>query len=503
MIRSRNVCGTIKPSRVNTGGQCTAPAPPSPRALQTWRVCFHEAAHAVVAKRLGLRVGLVSAFAEGGECAVKADHVPLEDRDRRLAATAFAGPIAEALFCRCWPAQLASFAHDVHTASEYAPADQAARIAFFDRAGQTAEAIIRSPNGWREIQHLATLLFREGAARPVHAFSWDDWRRIPGGKWQSPGGRVLSDAEYQKQRSDNPTNDERKEPAFPADHELAGGPSRELKPGGQVRAVTVGDREYIVKQSPSVRESGPVEEIVAGLARSAGVRVPAARMTTVGGRPALVQEHAAGQDLGKLHKRSPEAARALVAKIPRAEIDRHVLFEYLVGNTDVHLGNYLVTPEGRLTAIDKELVLGRGNLKGQKFEPPALLSLTRPDGAGMLHTFDPATVATMAAAGERMAQALAARGMKREARQVADRVVVLKKLAGGTNTTAGELHRLGAKGVAPPDLGLLGRGLWHLTRNFNEGDAEAAVGPDRGAVASLPVRRVPLPVRRFRGRRVG
>jgi len=39
------------------------------------------------------------------------------------------------------------------------------------------------------------------------AFGWDDWRQIEGGKWRSPGGRVLSDAEYQARKSATPDDD--------------------------------------------------------------------------------------------------------------------------------------------------------------------------------------------------------------------------------------------------------------------------------------------------------
>jgi len=35
----------------------------------------------------------------------------------------------------------------------------------------------------------------------LETFAWDDWRQIEGGRWRSPGGRVLSDATYQRMRS--------------------------------------------------------------------------------------------------------------------------------------------------------------------------------------------------------------------------------------------------------------------------------------------------------------
>lgn len=44
--------------------------------------------------------------------------------------------------------------------------------------------------------------FGEGAGNLLNlafeSFSWDDWQRVEGGKWKSPGGRVLSDEVYQK-----------------------------------------------------------------------------------------------------------------------------------------------------------------------------------------------------------------------------------------------------------------------------------------------------------------
>lgn len=36
--------------------------------------------------------------------------------------------------------------------------------------------------------------------RPFEAFGWDDWKQDAGGKWRSPGGRVLSDPVYQRMR---------------------------------------------------------------------------------------------------------------------------------------------------------------------------------------------------------------------------------------------------------------------------------------------------------------
>ena len=252
--------------------------------------------------------------------------------------------------------------------------------------------------------------------------------------------------------------------SFPTDAELAGAPAKDLKPGGQVRAVAVGDRRFVVKQAGNTATSGPAESLASDLARVAGVNMPRAAMTTVGGRPALVQEFAEGRTLDSLKKESPEAARGALAKVPKAQIDRSVLFDYLMGNSDVHDGNYMVSEAGDLTPIDKEMVLGRGNLTGQRFEPPHLLSLTRPDGAGMLHAFDPTTVAAMAEAGNTMSAELERRGMKREARQVRDRAVVLTKLAAQPQPTAGALYHLGSQGVTPPGLGPLKKVLWHLTK---------------------------------------
>lgn len=36
--------------------------------------------------------------------------------------------------------------------------------------------------------------------QPVSLFGWDDWTQVEGGKWRSPGGRVLSDPVYQRMK---------------------------------------------------------------------------------------------------------------------------------------------------------------------------------------------------------------------------------------------------------------------------------------------------------------
>lgn len=251
--------------------------------------------------------------------------------------------------------------------------------------------------------------------------------------------------------------------AFPSGADLASAPSKDLKPGGQVKAVTVGGSRYVVKQADNTAQTGPIEALAADLARVAGVNMPPATMTTVSGRPALVQAFAEGRTLESLKKESPEAARAALAKVPKERIDKNVLFDYLAGNTDVHDGNYMVSDKGELTAIDKEMILGRGNLKGQRFEPPHLLHTLDPKNA-MGHQFDPKTVAQMADAGDKMAAHLDAKGMKAEARQVRDRTAVLRKLAENPKPTAGSLQQLGSQGVTPPNLGILGKIKWHLTK---------------------------------------
>lgn len=251
---------------------------------------------------------------------------------------------------------------------------------------------------------------------------------------------------------------------FPSGEELATAPGEHLKAGGAVRTAEVGGKKYVVKQTSNTADSGKIEALSSDLARVAGVNMPPAQMTTINGRPALVQGFADGRTIESLKKESPAAARAALAKVPKEQVDRNVMFDYLMGHTDVHDGNYLVSDDGRLTAIDKEMVLGRGNLTGQKFEPPHLLALAHPDGHGMLYRFDLKTVGAMADAGGKMATELERRGMKKEARQVSDRAVVLRKLAARPNVTAGDLHKLGVEGVTPPNLGLLGKLKWHFSR---------------------------------------
>jgi hypothetical protein len=250
--------------------------------------------------------------------------------------------------------------------------------------------------------------------------------------------------------------------ALPDGDVLAGAPSKNLKASGDVRAVEHNGQKYVVKQAYNTGESGPVEELAAALAQTAGARAPKAKMTTLGGKPALVQEMADGRPLADIADESPESARAALAKVPRTELDRHVLFDYLLGNSDGHNGNFLVG-DGTMTSIDKEMILDRG-VQGQKFQPPHFVSLASADGGYSGYKFDPKSLPEMAAAGERMAKDLEQRGMKKAARQVRDRAVVLSKLAEQPGATVADLYKLAAKGVTPPNLGFFGKIGWALSK---------------------------------------
>jgi hypothetical protein len=63
------------------------------------------------------------------------------------------------------------------------------------------------------------------------SFSWDEWQQIEGGKWKSPGGRVLSDQEYQQRKNSGEADD---------------GPDRDTlqkTQGSLVRRADLGDLE--------------------------------------------------------------------------------------------------------------------------------------------------------------------------------------------------------------------------------------------------------------------
>lgn len=276
--------------------------------------------------------------------------------------------------------------------------------------------------------------------------AWDESKhKRDHGKFSSTGGSGAGDD------SEPPAK-------FPSAGELASAPGKDLKAGGLVRRVSVGGRDYVVKRS-----ANKMEAVASDLAKIAGVRVPKSQLIEDGaGGRVLVQELAEGRALDKFDHHTE--TRAALSKVEPKEIDKHVLFDYLLGNTDVHRGNYIVTDDGQLSAIDKEMILGRGNLKGQRFEPPALLDLAGREKEGMLREFDAGTIKAMAAAGHKMAEHLEANNMRAEARQVRDRAHVLDKLAEQPKPTANALYKLGADGVTPPHLGLLGRVKWHLTK---------------------------------------
>lgn len=275
--------------------------------------------------------------------------------------------------------------------------------------------------------------------------------------WISEGGQF---------RKEKPTSEEApadRPDRFPHASELESGTVENLKESGIVRKVTTPSGEYVVKDANDSAAS-KFEVLASVLARHGAVNLPAAKLDTVSGKPSIVQEFVQGDTVRKLGKSDPEELKRRFKEVPRADVDRAVLFDYLLGNTDVHNGNYMLTPGNRLYSIDKEMILGRGNLRSQRYEPHAFLSNLTPDGSSLTYQFDRESVKGMAEAGRRMAAELLSAGLRPEAKQLADRVVVLEEMARRGSFDTGTLYRLGAKGVAPPDLGLFGKIAWHLTK---------------------------------------
>jgi hypothetical protein len=154
--------------------------------------------------------------------------------------------------------------------------------------------------------------------------------------------------------------------------------------------------------------------------------------------------------------------RAALAKVPRQEIDRHTLFDYLIGASDSNNGNFMIKGDGGLVAIDKEQSLNHGKIGNKaEFRVPFMLSdLVEKGASPSAYQFDSAAVSHMADAGQKMAAHLDATGRSKDAEGVRRRAEVLHQLAhGSAPVTAGSIDEAGrAKDKsAPPPAGL---GRW-------------------------------------------
>lgn len=239
---------------------------------------------------------------------------------------------------------------------------------------------------------------------------------------------------------------------FATPQEIEGGKSKEIKPGVSKVTTASGDA-YAVKQRGTADKGGDAEKQVSDMARVAGVNVPRTEKQTVNGKPAVVTEWAEGKDMSKM---TGEERKKFLATVPKEQIDKHVMFDYLLGHGDTHNGNFIAGADGSLVAIDKELWgHNGGHGKGTKFDIPQFLADATPKGHDTLHTFDRKHVDDMIAAGEKMATTPGIN--PKDAAGIRNRLAVLTEFAKRPDEelTAGELWSAGQRGV-PGGSGFLG-----------------------------------------------
>lgn len=232
----------------------------------------------------------------------------------------------------------------------------------------------------------------------------------------------------------------------PSGADIAKGTVVRIKPG--VDKVTVGGKDYAVKQRPMSTDQASAERKVSELASIAGVQVPKTTTTTMpNGKTAIVTDWAAGTPLVKMDKADRQK---FLQSVPKTDIDKHLTFDYLLGHGDVHNGNFIAGKDGKLHGIDKELWGhngGQGN--ATRFDTPHYLKDIVPSGHSSLHRLDRKTVETAVNKGEEMAKHLDSIGDKKNAKGVRNRASVLSEFLKNddNNLTTGKLSVVSGKGV--------------------------------------------------------
>lgn len=277
----------------------------------------------------------------------------------------------------------------------------------------------------------------------------------PAEKAKAPEAKP-ADAPKPKADTSTPAQAKPAAKAFATPQDIEAGQKKQIKPG--VDKVTTADgKSYAVKQRETAEAGGNAEKQVSDMARVAGVNVPRTEKQTVGSKPAVVTEWAEGGDLKSM---TPEARKKFLSQVPKEQVDKHVMFDYLIGHGDTHNGNFIAGAgaDGKpaLVGIDKELWgHNGGHGKGTKFDIPQFVAdLT--GGYDTMHKFDRKHVDEMIAAGEKMATAPGI--SPKDAQGIRNRVAVLKKFAEKPDDqlTTGELWSAGHRGV-PSAGGFLGK----------------------------------------------
>lgn len=228
-----------------------------------------------------------------------------------------------------------------------------------------------------------------------------------------------------------------------------------------IAIVKVGDHEYTLKRADGHHAEN--EALASDLAVNfSGLRAPLQEITTVRGKSYVASAYVAGHSFtdaaaaGHAAGNDPrDAVRAAVAKVPRQELERMALHDYVVGFTDSHGGNYIVSPDNHLVGIDKGNSLAHGQGDKTHFKPPTYLHYmadakkVAPDAdpvahqAGQAVSLSKAEVAHMIDAAGKIAEHLDSIGKRGEAKGVRARQEVLQQLAKLDKPTVGDLVKLG------------------------------------------------------------
>jgi hypothetical protein len=126
-------------------------------------------------------------------------------------------------------------------------------------------------------------------------------------------------------------------------------PGQRLHPN-VTKVKTPDGASWVIKGRANKRAAVQTEVAASSLAPLAGVNVPRVHHITIRGQDHAAVPHVAGTDLTTM---SPDARRAALSAVPKPDLDRHALFDYLIGSADPNNGNYLVAPGNKFVAIDK------------------------------------------------------------------------------------------------------------------------------------------------------
>lgn len=276
-----------------------------------------------------------------------------------------------------------------------------------------------------------------------------------GGEVELPGAQRMADGDVVEENSPMPTDEQLQNANYETLNHLGN--------SNEVAKVTVGKKSYLFK-SGSGNEAN--ELIAQKLASAANVFAPKIREASVAGKHGLLSEWVEGEkvsdvaglsdrELGKLMGISGSAKKITAAqskkfqelekKLRPGEVDRHILFSFLAGINDRHLGNYLVKGN-QLTSIDNEFMdVNKGSRNLDDLTDNLLFRRRKGDNDNTNVKLDSAAIADMAEKSEAIAKVFREEGRHEQAEQTVERGHLLKKLAGVPNPTFADLQSIAAQ----------------------------------------------------------